>query len=59
MPASVTLPRVSLARLGRTTPGGALDQYVRVPLDVEPERPPEVDVRDVRRPDPPQPVRRR
>jgi hypothetical protein len=27
-----------------------------IPLDVEPKRPPEVDVREVRRPDPPQPV---
>ena len=32
---------------------GALNQHVRIPLDVESERPPEVDVREVRRPIPP------
>ena len=49
-------PQASLACLGRPSTGGALDQRVRVPLDVEPERPPAVDVREVRRADPPKPV---
>jgi hypothetical protein len=35
---------------------GALNQHIRVPLHVEPEGPAEVDVGEVRRPDPAQPV---
>ncbi len=56
MPASGTWLWVSLARLGRTRTDGAFDEKVRVPLNVESERPPEVDVREVRGPDPPKPV---
>ena len=46
----------SLALLDRPSTEGALDQHVRIPLDVETERPPEVGVREVRRPDPPKPI---
>jgi hypothetical protein len=56
MPAPATWPRASLARLGGSSTSGALDQHVRVPLDVDPERSAEVDVREVRRPDAAQPV---
>ena len=37
-------------------PRGALDEHVGIPFDVEPKRPPEIDVREVRRADPPQPA---
>ena len=46
-----------MARLRRCVAGsGALDQYVRIPFEIEPERPPEVDVREGRWADSPQPV---
>ena len=50
------LAHASLDWPGRGLARGALDQNVRIPFDVEPERPPKVDVREVRRPDPPKPV---
>ncbi len=35
---------------------GSVDQYVRIPFEIELERSPEVDVREMRRADSPQPV---
>jgi len=56
MPAPRKWPWTSPAWLGRAPTDSAFDEHVCVSLDVEPERPPEVDVREMRRPDPAQPV---
>lgn len=48
-----TSAQTSWARLGSPTVDGPVDQHVRIPIQVEPERSTEVDVREVCRSDSP------